>query len=158
MRRRTSFLLFGFLSASLLGYVAWCCRPFVSKPPLGVAKDIPDDATEAIRLWYREDGYFVNRSFTWSALISCLQNPWEEPAKAPAMARWVEDLTAGSIFVHHPSSHLGVVFVRSDGMWIAYEKVPPSEIWRRENEASRRIDAMKLKILKTTPFVPEGIF
>ena len=76
MKRRTAILLFGTLSLSMGGYVAWCLRPFYLPPPLKIVGSVSPGGREAVEEWRWADSYFKAPEFDWSVAWWNLSNPW----------------------------------------------------------------------------------
>ena len=74
MKRKRAVVI-GVLVAAVAGYAVWLGRPFYLRPGLSVDHQIPPEAEEVVRDWYRETGGCSPARLSFSNLLDVLSSP-----------------------------------------------------------------------------------
>jgi len=83
MKKHTAILVSGALLCGIVGYFAWCLRPFYCAPDLYLDASISADGRKAVKEWAQTSGYPPALKLTWSDAFWNLSHPWDRKTMRP---------------------------------------------------------------------------
>ena len=120
MKRRNAILLGVAFVMLIVGYVAWCWRPFYLRPLFRYHDNVPPDAVAVIEDWRRNSPDWEPSEFEIRHALKRLGQPWEARYSFKVNVLFFSEENAigiGDPFECVMPYH----FVKEDGRWKGYD-------------------------------------